>query len=238
VNQKVALGLLDQFGYRADVAANGLAALEALERQPYDVVLMDVQMPELDGLDASRRICERWPADVRPRIIAMTANALPEDREACFAAGMDDYIAKPIRPNELAEALGRARPLTGDRTASAEDAGADLDASAIESLRALDGEDFLTEVIDTFLRDAPALVAALRTTHEEGATEELRRTAHTLKSNGQIFGAGRFSELCRELEDRARRGEPDGSAELLDRIEREYAALEKSLSPLRSTPAS
>ena len=101
VNQMVALRLLDQLGYRADVASNGLEALEALERQPYDVVLMDVQMPELDGLDASRRICERWPAEVRPRIIAMTANAMPEDREACFAAGMDDYVAKPIHPNEL-----------------------------------------------------------------------------------------------------------------------------------------
>ena len=107
VNQKVALRLLEQLGYRADVAWNGLEALEALERRPYDVVLMDVQMPELDGLDASRRICARWPAEERPRIIAMTANALPEDREACFAAGMDDYVAKPIRPDELARG---ARP--------------------------------------------------------------------------------------------------------------------------------
>ena len=151
VNQKVALRLLDQLGYRADVASNGLEALEALERQPYDVVLMDVQMPELDGLDASRRICERWPADVRPRIIAMTANAMPEDREACFAAGMDDYVAKPIRPNELAEALSRARPLADTGTPRAEGAGATLDASAVESLRELGGDEFLAEVIDTFL---------------------------------------------------------------------------------------
>ena len=237
VNQKVALRLLDQLGYRADVAANGLEALEALERQPYDVVLMDVQMPELDGLDASRRIRERWPAEARPRIIAMTANAMPEDRQACFAAGMDDYLAKPIRPTELAEALSRARPLGDTRTASAEGAGASLDASAIESLRELDGEGFLAEVIDTFLSDAPALVAALRTTHEEGDTEALRRAAHTLKSNGQIFGAGRFSELCRDLEERARRGKLDGTAEVIDRIEREYAALEKTLTALSSTPA-
>jgi CheY-like chemotaxis protein len=101
--------LLDKLGYRADVASNGLEALEALERQPYDVVLMDVQMPEMDGLDASRRIRERWPAEARPRIIAMTANAMIEDREACFAAGMDDYLAKPVRPEELAEAL-ESRP--------------------------------------------------------------------------------------------------------------------------------
>jgi signal transduction histidine kinase/DNA-binding response OmpR family regulator len=112
VNQKVALRVLEKLGYRADVASNGLEALEALERQPYDVVLMDVQMPEMDGLDASRRICERWPAESRPRIIAMTANAMLEDREACFAAGMDDYVAKPVRPEELATALSRVRALT------------------------------------------------------------------------------------------------------------------------------
>jgi PAS domain S-box-containing protein len=109
VNQMVALKILDRLGYSADVAANGLEALEALDREPYDVVLMDVQMPELDGLDTSRRIRERWPAETRPRVIAMTANALPEEREACFAAGMDDYVAKPIRPEELQEALRRAR---------------------------------------------------------------------------------------------------------------------------------
>ena len=120
VNQKVALRLLDQLGYRADVASNGLEALEALERQPYDVVLMDVQMPELDGLDASRRICERWPAEARPRIIAMTANAMPEDREACFAAGMDDYVAKPIRPERAGGGAEPRASARGHRTASAE----------------------------------------------------------------------------------------------------------------------
>jgi PAS domain S-box-containing protein len=110
VNQKLALRLLERLGYHADVAWNGVEVLDALERQPYDVVLMDVQMPELDGLDATRRICERWPDGQRPHIIAMTANAMAEDREACLAAGMDGYVAKPIRPDELAEALNRARP--------------------------------------------------------------------------------------------------------------------------------
>jgi CheY-like chemotaxis protein len=113
VNQKLALLLLGKLGYEADVAENGFEAIEALERRPYDVVLMDVQMPELDGLEATRRIVERWPAGNRPRIIAMTANAMLEDRDACLQAGMDDYVAKPIRPDELAAALGRARPLAG-----------------------------------------------------------------------------------------------------------------------------
>ena len=119
---------------------------------------MDVQMPELDGLDASRRICERWP-DTRPRIIAMTANALPEDREACFAAGMDDYVAKPIRPDVLAEALKRVRPARQDAHRAAENAGGLLDGAALESLRELGGDDFLVEVIDTFLADVPTLLA-------------------------------------------------------------------------------
>jgi HPt (histidine-containing phosphotransfer) domain-containing protein len=168
----------------------------------------------------------------------MTANAMPEDREACFAAGMDDYIAKPIRPNELAEALSRARPLGDTRTASMESARASLEASAIESLRGLGGEEFLAEVIDAFLSDAPTLVLALRTTHEQGDTEGLRRAAHTLKSNGQTFGAGGFAELCRELELRARRDELDGTADLVDRIDRQYRALEKALAALRPTTAS
>jgi CheY-like chemotaxis protein len=106
VNRKLALRLLSQLSYHASVAENGKQAIEALERDEYDLVLMDVQMPELDGLEATRRIRARWPE--RPlRIVAMTANAMAGDREACLAAGMNDYIAKPIRPAELAAALER-----------------------------------------------------------------------------------------------------------------------------------
>jgi CheY-like chemotaxis protein len=118
VNQKLALLLLEKLGYAADVAVTGLEAIEALDRQAYDVVLMDVQMPELDGLEATRRIVERWPARLRPRIIAMTANAMTEDRDACFDAGMDDYLAKPIQPDDLAAALARSRPLADETGAN------------------------------------------------------------------------------------------------------------------------
>jgi PAS domain S-box-containing protein len=106
VNQKLALRLLSQMGYRADVAASGLEALQALERQPYDVVLMDVQMPEMDGLEATRQIRRRWTTG-RPRIVAMTANAMQGDRDRCLEAGMDDYISKPIHVAELVSALSR-----------------------------------------------------------------------------------------------------------------------------------
>jgi len=105
VNQKLALRLLQQMGYRADLASNGIEAVESLQRQAYDVVLMDVQMPEMDGLEASRQITARWQAQERPRIIAMTANAMQGDREMCLAAGMDDYLTKPIRVERLVEAL-------------------------------------------------------------------------------------------------------------------------------------
>ncbi len=111
VNQKLALRLLAQMGYRADLASNGLEAVQAVERQPYDVILMDVQMPEMDGLEATRQICSRWPAGERPRIIAMTANAMQGDREACLEAGMDDYISKPIRVEELVRALENTESL-------------------------------------------------------------------------------------------------------------------------------
>jgi CheY-like chemotaxis protein len=107
VNQKLALRLLQQMGYRTDLASNGIEAIECVERQTYDVVLMDVQMPEMDGLEASRRITAKWPANDRPRIVAMTANAMQGDREACLAAGMDDYVTKPIRVDALVEALNQ-----------------------------------------------------------------------------------------------------------------------------------
>jgi CheY-like chemotaxis protein len=109
VNQKLALRLLQQMGYRADVASNGIEAIESIERQPYDVVLMDVQMPEMDGLTAAREINRRWPDGARPWIVAMTANAMQGDREECLAAGMDDYVTKPIRVDQLVEALNHVQ---------------------------------------------------------------------------------------------------------------------------------
>ncbi len=109
VNQKLALRLLQQMGYRADLASNGIEAVESVERQRYDVVLMDVQMPEMDGLEATRRIVQRWPNGERPRIVAMTANAMQGDREECLAAGMDDYLTKPIRVDVLVQALTNVR---------------------------------------------------------------------------------------------------------------------------------
>src|SRR5205823_8076925 len=118
VDQKLSLLLLKRMGYRADVAANGLEVLEALQRQNYDVILMDVQMPDMDGLEASRIIQEEWPPEQRPRIIAMTANAMQGDREECLAAGMDDYLTKTIQVKALQEALERVGLIAKRHTTS------------------------------------------------------------------------------------------------------------------------
>ena len=118
MNQKLALRLLEKLGYRADVVGNGVEAIEALERQPYDLLLTDVQMPEMDGLEATRRIVPRWPEAERPWIVAMTAEAMQGDRERCLEAGMDDYVTKPIRVEELVAAITRvpvARGMTSPR---------------------------------------------------------------------------------------------------------------------------
>jgi len=117
INQKVAIRILEKLGYRADVAANGLEVLAALERQHYDVVLMDVQMPEMDGVEATRRILEDYTAEERPRIVAMTAHAMEGDRERYLMAGMDDYVSKPVRIQDLVTALKRCQPHGIDRSA-------------------------------------------------------------------------------------------------------------------------
>jgi PAS domain S-box-containing protein len=233
VNQKLALALLAKMGYRADVVTNGAEALEALTRRSYDVVLMDVEMPVMDGLEASRRINREWPAGQRPRIIAMTANAMQGDRETCLAAGMDDYLSKPIRREELAAALARSEAhAVSDDSRSAEEGG-NSEPFDLAELEATVGDPaFVRELISTFLNDAPGLVRALRSSLDERDLEELRRAAHTLKSNGRTFGATALATLSEELEQRAQQGTLAGAAELVTRIEDEYARVEDALGAL------
>jgi PAS domain S-box-containing protein len=231
VNQQFALVLLEKMGYRADVVTNGAEVLEALARRPYDVVLMDVEMPVMDGLEASRRINRESPAGLRPRIIAMTANAMQGDRETCLAAGMDDYLSKPIRREELAAALARSEshPVSADDWRPVEDVddGAPVDLAELEA--AVDDPAFVRELISTFLNDAPGLVGTLRSSLEQHDLEELRRAAHTLKSNGRTFGATTLATLSEELERSAQTGALEDASELVSRTEREYARVEDAL---------
>ncbi len=261
VNQKLALLMLERLGYRADVVANGLEVLEALERRHYDVVLMDMQMPEMDGLDATRQIRNRWPAGPRPRIIAMTANVLQEDQEACFTAGMDDYLSKPIRVEELVGALRKCHPLTepvhavGGSMATPEalntaapqlvspESGLQitspekrLDRTGLDKLLELVGGNplLLGELIDSFLQETPPLLLALHRCLEEGNAAGLRQAAHPLKSSSRDFGAIQLSELARELEDMGKAGALDGAAILVARVEDEYAWVKTALEAVQS----
>ena len=230
VNQTVALTMLTRLGHQADVAWNGLEALEALEQHPYDVVLMDVQMPELDGLDATRRIRERWP-DGGPHIIAMTANAMTEDREECLAAGMDDYLAKPIRLEVLAGALAEAlRAVEHRASQTAEAAGvAELDRQPLDDLVAMGGTTLLGQVIDAFLAEAPRLLTEMGDAVQPQDATQLRRAAHTLKSNGATLGAIVLTELCRELEQLAGDGRFERAESLVGRIRSETVRVERAL---------
>jgi GAF domain-containing protein/DNA-binding response OmpR family regulator len=234
VNQKLALRLLAQMGYRADLAANGLEAIDAVERQTYDVILMDVQMPELDGFEASREITRRWPPGGRPRIVAMTANAMQGDRELCEAAGMDDYVAKPIRVEELVAALDRCRPRREAARDAAPDAGSPgVDATVYGRLAASMGAEFVAELTETFLEDGRQLIATLRRSLAAADVDAFRRAAHTLKSNGETLGAVRLAAQARELEGLARSGSLQGADERIEPLTREYETVTRTLGDLR-----
>lgn len=245
-NQKLALRLLARMGYEADVATNGVEVLNALELTPYDVILMDVQMPEMDGLEATRQIHARLhdrPAE-HPYIVAMTANAMQGDREACLSAGMDDYVSKPIRVESLVEALVRAAEALPERreagqTAAplpgAENAPVVLDVVALAGLRDLVGDDpaFLRELVDSALDDAPALLAEMRRAFDGADMTTLRRAAHTLKSTGAQFGAADFAALCKQLEALAVGGLPGAAAPLVAQVESAWPAVRAALEALR-----
>jgi signal transduction histidine kinase/DNA-binding response OmpR family regulator/putative methionine-R-sulfoxide reductase with GAF domain len=235
VNQRLALRLLEKLGYRADVAANGLEAVEAVERQAYDLVLMDVQMPEMDGVEATRHILERWTDGKRPWIVAMTAEVMRGDREGFLAAGMNDYVAKPIRPQELVAAITRT-PSRGrmNEAAGAEAARPAVDASVLARLaESMGGDDaFVAELIEQFVTDSPALVTAARHGVEAGDSDEVRRAAHTLKSNAATFGANELADRSSRLEAAAKAGTLDDGLAWIEAIagelERVHAALRSS----------
>jgi PAS domain S-box-containing protein len=209
VNQKVALRMLGKLGYRVDVAANGLEVIAALERQPYDLILMDIQMPEMDGLEATQTIRKRWRNSQAPvRIIAMTAYAFQSDLDRCLAAGMDGYVTKPIRMEGLIEVLsrdhGERRPMAPKVIDSAPE-GEVVDSARMQDL--VDGlGDGLGDVIESYLEDAPQQIEDMRVAFENGDRDELQRVAHTLKSSSGIFGAHEMVTLCRNLEIAAREG--------------------------------
>jgi signal transduction histidine kinase/CheY-like chemotaxis protein/HPt (histidine-containing phosphotransfer) domain-containing protein len=249
INQRVGLLLLERMGYGADVAGNGVETLEALRRQPYDLVLMDIQMPVMDGLEATRRIRAELPAGRQPRIIALTANVLREQREACLAAGMDDFLQKPVVFADLRAALSRCASLEPPPAPGAEDAetaappppdgASPLDPARLDGLRRLGetaGKPLVQTLIQAYLDEAPRRLARMREALERSDAADLTFVAHSLKGISAQIGVARVAALSADLERRARDGELDAAAGLLAELEREIARAVPLLEQERTAP--
>ena len=248
VNQRVAIGLLKQIGQTAVLTNNGREAVEALAAKEYDVVLMDIQMPEMDGLEATREIRRRWPEGPRrPYIIAMTANAMTGDREKCLEAGMDDYISKPVKANRLKTALEQCcelraavaavatlpvmngtnaidRPLPPDAAV--------LNRDSLEALKSLqsEGDDgFLKEMIELFLEDTPARFADMDAAMASGAQQDFVRAVHSIKGASANFGADDLHHMCAEVEQMGRAGQMAESAPKVQAIHAEFERVRSAL---------
>jgi signal transduction histidine kinase/CheY-like chemotaxis protein/HPt (histidine-containing phosphotransfer) domain-containing protein len=240
VNQKVAVRMLERLGYRADVAANGLEACHAVDRMPYGAILMDCQMPVMDGFKATAEIRRRMKEDDRIPIIAMTAHAMVGDRERMLEADMDDYLSKPVLREDLAEMLERwlPQPETDEATSSGETMTTmphggphpAIDPSALDELRQLDeGAEILGELIDIYLEDTPQRLEALAKAVAEGDAVGIREHAHSLKSSCAQLGAAHLSDLCRQLETLGRDGDLGPTASLMAEAQAEFPRVQEAL---------
>jgi CheY-like chemotaxis protein len=230
INQKVIRQLLRHLGYRADVVANGLEAVAALERQDYPVILMDMQMPEMDGLEATRRLRERFKGANAPYIIAMTANAMPGDRERCLDAGMNDYVPKPIGLEVLERALAAAR----EHVAARRSGDAVLDPARIGQLRAIDDDaSLLDDVVGAFVGEVPQLLHKLAHAVREHDGPLLAATAHYLLSSVDFVGANRMRVPCTNLELMGRADNFEDAHDQLAELEGAYEEARDALLALR-----
>ena len=213
VNRELTVAMLHKLGCRTEVAENGLLGVQAVREQRFDLVLMDCQMPEMDGFEAAAAIrLDESHGSARLPIIALTANAVAGDRERCLAAGMDDYLSKPYTRAQLQDVLGRWLQRAAAAT-SAQDAPAALAAdveviskAALDSIRAVGGEDLLVRMVDLFKQDAPPLLHKLRDAMTDGNADAVSAAAHALKSISVNLGALALGDLCKRIELEARSG--------------------------------
>jgi two-component system sensor histidine kinase/response regulator len=252
VNREVALGLLESLGLNADVAENGRQALERVTGAHYDLVLMDCQMPELDGFAATAAIRAREREIGRHLpIVALTASALDGDREICLAAGMDDYLSKPFTRDQLAAILaswlrppapaaggdtpGSPPPASARAMPVAIGAAAPINPRALAAIRELsaaNGPALVRKVVRAFLADTPTRLAQMRGATGTGDAEALRKAAHGLKSSCANVGAERMAESCKELEAIGRSADTDGAQRLLNDAEEEFERVGVALEAL------
>jgi len=242
VGQKVILRILDRLGYSADVVSTGLEVLSALYQKSYDLILMDIQMPEMDGLTATKYICSSWQLPDRPRIVAMTAGTMPNDRPKCLEAGMEDYISKPIKVEALQSALKRCfqevqtpsesqtespyeaipEPEAIAQSAIAELVDLKVIAQLAEQMQIDINSDMLYEIIDDFIGNTPPMFWAMREAIASGDAKTLQRTAHNLKSNCRTFGIVCMSDISLSLEKKATSESPEYHHQMVDKLEAEF----------------
>jgi len=239
VNQQVASGLLERAGHVPSVAANGREVLSLLENEAFDLVLMDVQMPEMDGLEATAAIRARERGtDARLPIVALTAHAMKGDAEKCLAAGMDGYLAKPLQLHELEDEI--ARVLEGrapSRPASAPAAPAlSGRVDAVRLLERVGGDrKALARIVKTFLADGPRQLSRVREAVDDGDAEALRRAAHALKGAVANFAAGPATKAALRLQEMGSRQDLAGATGAFGRLERELAVVFADLRRLAGT---
>jgi PAS domain S-box-containing protein len=242
VNQKVITNILKRLGYRADVVANGLEVLETLHRQSYDLILMDVQMPEMDGLTATRQIRTLWDTPYGnfqgnpPYIIAMTANAMEGDREICLSAGMNDYLSKPVRVESLVQKLKNLQTnneiseITDNRRSQTSKIMVQLDSKVISELKQMIGEEDFNEVfadlINAYLEDSPKLIEGLINALATRNLPEVKINAHTLKSSSASLGALKLADLSKKVELCSIKNDLKESSVIIPQLIAEYKQIE------------
>ncbi|HBE18626.1 MAG TPA: hypothetical protein DEG17_00190 [Cyanobacteria bacterium UBA11149] len=256
VNQKVARQMLQRLGYRADIANNGKEALESLHRQSYNVVFMDVQMPEMDGLEATKLIRQEWLSPSEPWIVAMTAHAMQGDKEECLRVGMNDYISKPVRPEAIVQALNKYSQIHCEIPSPTVEMNYEpslieveldlsktpaIDMGVLEGFKEIAGDDFdelLVELIDSYLEDAPPRLESISNAIEVKNAKVLQHSAHALKSASLTIGAKLLAQICSELETIARQGTTVGTSSLLLQLNTEYERVVAALQAEYPNPKS
>jgi PAS domain S-box-containing protein len=225
INQKLAVGILRKFGFSSDVANNGAEAVELVRVNRYDLIFMDLQMPVMDGLEATRHIGAMLAPHTRPRIIAMTANALPGDRERCIAAGMDDYIAKPILPAAVQTLIQRWAPARHHATGEPAEISL-IDDSVVSELAGLDepgSPSMLRGLIHDYLSETPATLGAIKNHFQQSETVQLGRRAHKLAGTSASLGASGVADVCYRIEQRVADGDLHSMHALIDELEMRFA---------------
>jgi CheY-like chemotaxis protein/HPt (histidine-containing phosphotransfer) domain-containing protein len=243
VNQEVAREMLLIYGCEVHIAENGKRVLEALSRQSFDLILMDCQMPEMDGYEATRKIRETEPSsDSRERtpIVALTAHAMKGDRERCLDAGMDDYLSKPLSQNDLERVLAEwvkaevpQPPVARESKVTQDTNGPGIDPKALDQIRQLDQDGsagILERVLQIYLDESSDLFSKIRDAINKNDAQGLRAAAHSLKSSSAQVGAMELSEFCKEMESIGRRESVSGAEEILTRTELKFEEARSALS--------